>query len=55
MKDELEGKTLEELKELEQQLTGEIDVMDQMRDRQNTDCHQCDRRGGKRSDKRALH
>ena len=34
MKDDLEGKTLEELKELEQQLTYDIDVMDQMRDRQ---------------------
>jgi hypothetical protein len=34
MKDDLEGKTLQELKELEQQLTHEIDVMDQMRDRQ---------------------
>jgi hypothetical protein len=34
MKDELEGKTLEELKELQQQLTHEIDLMDQMRNRQ---------------------
>ena len=34
MEDNLEGKTLEELKELKQQLTHEIDVMDQMRVRQ---------------------
>lgn len=34
MKDDLEGKTLEELNELKQQLTREIGVMDQMRDRQ---------------------
>jgi hypothetical protein len=34
MEDDLEGKTLEELKELKQQLTHEIDVMDQMRVRQ---------------------
>lgn len=31
MKDELEGKTLEELKEIEQQLTRKIDVMNEMR------------------------
>jgi pentose-5-phosphate-3-epimerase len=31
MKDDLEGKTLKELQELHQQLTHEIDVMDQMR------------------------
>jgi hypothetical protein len=31
MKDDLEGKTLEELKEIEQQLTREIDVMNEMR------------------------
>ena len=31
MIDDLEGKTLEELKELEQQLAREIDVMDEMR------------------------
>lgn len=34
MEDDLEGKTLEELKELKPQLTHEIDVMDQMRIRQ---------------------
>lgn len=34
MKDDLAGKTLEELKELEQQLTHEINVIDQMRVRQ---------------------
>lgn len=31
MKDDLEGKRLEELKEIEQQLTREIDVMNEMR------------------------
>jgi hypothetical protein len=31
MKHDLEGKTLEELKELKRQLTDTIDVMDQMR------------------------
>ncbi len=34
MKNDLESKTLEELKELHQQLAHEIDVMDEMRDRQ---------------------
>jgi hypothetical protein len=34
MKDDLEGKTLEELKGLKQQLAHAIDVMDQMRVRQ---------------------
>ena len=34
MEDDLVGKTLEELKELKQQLTHAIDVMDQMRVRQ---------------------
>jgi hypothetical protein len=34
MKDDLEGKTLKELKELHQQLTHKIDVLDQMRVRQ---------------------
>ena len=34
MKDELEGKTLEELKDFQQQLTHEINVMDQMCNRQ---------------------
>ena len=34
MKDDREGKTLKELQELHQQLTHEIDVMDQMRVRQ---------------------
>ena len=34
MKDDFEGKTLEELKELQQQLTHKIDVMEHMRVRQ---------------------